>query len=168
MVWDKYLPHHPHHLLERDFMKIYICLLVLLLLILIFTAFSPFVQKQISKGTIISLGNALDSGKVEKAKRYFLNNASVTTEAEANLYTDAFNKLQGKINDGAFKGYMYVHDVETFSLTNAKIAFIAWFTINNKSNEVNGMMELVRTGIWSWKIKKMSSNDTAFKYAFFE
>lgn len=138
------------------------------LIILAITIGYKFYLEQSAKGVIISFGDAIQTGQIEKAQQYFFSNGIFIYNGAKVNYIVGLNNLRTKLQTDLIKSDMYVGEIKNITSNFTTITFVSWLSIRGKSYEASGTAELRRRDFGKWKLSRIESNMWAFGKVFFD
>lgn len=147
--------------------KLTIFILGILLFLLISIYNSSFIHARFITGVIYNVDENLRKGNVEELKSFFASDGKIVYNNQEILYLNALNNFKKRIEEGKLSGSLYVGEHENVSVSNATIRLVARFKIEGNKWQIAPVAELKNTGLFSWKIQKLRSDEPAFGYAFF-
>lgn len=135
-------------------------------MVAIFIAGYRLFQEQSVKKVITSFGKAINTGQIEQLNNKFTPKAIFSYNTKQISYIEALECLSTKVSK-ELKGDMYVDSIKEISSKNATVTFILWVSMKGDSHEVSGIVEFDKTSLWSWKIKKIISENRIFEEIFY-
>ena len=144
-------------------------LILILSLLLVFYGINnwTFLHARLITKEVCAFGEKIKFGNVQELKTFFTTDGKLYYRSQELSCEDAFINLKKKIDQRKFTGLIYVGNHQKVSKSYAIVSLAGGFDIEGYNYEASGIAELKNEGLFNWKIAKLSSDNPAFGYAFF-